>query len=62
MTEYESTNALRLATGIFAGAALALLLAVFILAFKEGPTTKTPSSKEEDAPIPLRESVDEQTD
>ena len=34
ITSYESVNALRLATGIVAGAALALLLAVFLLAFK----------------------------
>lgn len=35
VTEYESTNPLRLATGIIAGASLALLLAVFILALGE---------------------------
>ena len=35
VTEYESTNPVRLATGIVAGASLSLLLAVFILALKE---------------------------
>ena len=35
VTEYESANPLRLATGIVAGASLALLLAVFILALRE---------------------------
>ena len=35
MTSYESVNALRLATGIAAGATLALLLAVFLLAFRD---------------------------
>ena len=35
VTSYESVNALRLATGIVAGAALALLLAVFLLAFRD---------------------------
>jgi len=61
VTEYESTNALRLATGIIAGAALALLLAVFILAFKEESASKASSNEREEAPIPLRWSVDEQT-
>jgi uncharacterized membrane protein len=62
VTEYESTNALRVATGIIAGAALALLLAVFILAFKEESATKASSSELEESPIPIRGSVDEQTD
>ena len=62
VTEYESTNALRVATGALAGAALALLLAVFILAFKEESATKASSSELEESPIPIRGSVDEQTD
>ena len=62
VTEYESTNALRVATGALAGAALALLLAVFILAFKEESATKASSSELEKSPIPIRGSVDEQTD
>ncbi len=62
VTEYESTNSLRVATGVLAGAALALLLAMFIIAFKETPATKTPSSELEEASILLRESADEQTD
>ncbi|HIH02187.1 TPA: DUF2085 domain-containing protein [Thermoplasmata archaeon] len=40
VTEYESTNPLRLATGIVAGAALALLLAVFIIALKEDVSSR----------------------
>lgn len=34
VTSYESTNPLRLATGIIAGAALALLIAVYVYAFE----------------------------
>ena len=40
ISSYESVNALRLATGICAGGALALLLAQFLLAFKD---EKSPS-------------------
>jgi len=36
VTSYESMNALRLVTGIIAGLALALLLAQFIMALREG--------------------------
>jgi uncharacterized membrane protein len=36
VTSYESTNALRLITGIIAGLALALLLAQFLMALREG--------------------------
>jgi uncharacterized membrane protein len=35
VTDYESNNILRLATGLLAGAALALLLAHFIFALQE---------------------------
>jgi uncharacterized membrane protein len=35
VTEYESTNPLRMVTGIIAGAALALLLSVFVLALRD---------------------------
>ncbi len=36
VTSYESTNALRLVTGIVAGIALAVLLAQFMMALREG--------------------------
>jgi uncharacterized membrane protein len=62
VTEYESTNALRVATGLLAGVALALLLAVFVFAFKEEPAMKAPSSEREETPVPICESVDDQMD
>jgi uncharacterized membrane protein len=62
VTEYESTNALRVATGLLAGVALALLLAVFVFAFKEESAMKAPSSEREEAPVPICESVDDQMD
>ena len=37
VSDYESTNPLRLLTGIVAGVSLALLLASFVFAFKEEP-------------------------
>ena len=49
VTSYESFNALRLATGIVAGAALALLLAVFLLAFKNEEKTEAREDVEDDS-------------
>ena len=48
VTEYESTNSLRLVTGIVGGAALALVLASFVLAFRED--AKQSTSSEQDGP------------
>lgn len=45
VTEYESTNPLRLITGIVAGTALALLLASFALAFREDAKGTPPSEQ-----------------
>ncbi len=42
VTSYESTNPLRLATGILAGVALALLMAHFVFVFKEDKPKPTP--------------------
>ena len=47
VTSYESVNALRLATGIVAGAALALLLAVFLLAFRNEDEESSSGSESE---------------
>ncbi len=46
VTEYESTNPMRLVTGMAGGAALALLLASFVLAFRED-AKRTPSFEQE---------------
>jgi uncharacterized membrane protein len=42
LTDYESTNTLRLATGVVAGVALSLLLAHFMFALQEDPEPKDP--------------------
>lgn len=46
VADYESTNPLRLVTGITGGAALALLLASFVLAFREDAKRTTSSEQE----------------
>lgn len=46
VTDYESTNSLRLVTGVVGGTALALLLASFVLAFRED-AKRTVSSEQE---------------
>jgi len=46
VTEYESTNTLRLVTGVVGGAALALLLASFVFAFREDAKRTTSSEQE----------------
>lgn len=43
VTDYESTNPLRLVTGLIAGAALALLLAHFMFVFKEDKAKPKPA-------------------
>ncbi|HUU07111.1 MAG TPA: DUF2085 domain-containing protein [Thermoplasmata archaeon] len=46
VTAYESTNALRLVTGMVGGAVLALLIASFVLAFREDAKRTTSSEQE----------------
>jgi uncharacterized membrane protein len=46
VTAYESTNPLRLVTGMVGGAALALLLASFVLAFREDAKKADSSERE----------------
>jgi uncharacterized membrane protein len=55
VTEYESTNALRMATGVLAGVSLALLLALFIVALKDDPSERSASGGPEDSVVPTRE-------
>jgi len=50
VTEYESNNPLRLATGFVAGLALSLMFAHMIFAIQEGPVRKKPSPA---GPAPL---------
>ena len=47
VTEYESNNALRVATGLLAGAVLALLMAHFMFALQEEKPRATPAPAEE---------------
>ncbi len=57
VTEYESTNPLRLVTGVIGGAALALLLASFVFAFRED-ARRTASSKRDDLQEDMNTSPD----
>ena len=54
-TSYESFNALRLATGLLAGGALALILATFLLGFKDEKPEAVASSAEDDGHLPSNE-------
>ena len=65
VTGYESTNPLRLVTGIIGGAALALLLASFVLAFREDAKKTTSSEQErlqENSDTPLDGCVESRSD
>jgi hypothetical protein len=52
LTDYESSNPLRLATGVVAGAACALLLAHFIFALQEDRAPPVPEDGQAIPPEP----------
>ncbi len=65
VTEYESTNTLRLVTGVVGGAALALLLASFVFAFREDakrPTSSKRDDIQEDMNASLNADVEDRFD